>query len=123
MEKELSVFLSRYGAFSVRKPEARATGCKLEAPRLKTPESEGTKSTRTDLLEEVTSWVDQYVMEVNVDPLLKTVDKRVESQVKRSFIQQWSPFNSKTRRSRRHNYEILQDSYSAVPGWEDVWFF
>jgi hypothetical protein len=46
------------------------------------------------LLQEVNSWVDQYVMEVNVDPLLKTVDKRVESQVKKSFLQQWSPFTS-----------------------------
>lgn len=50
---------------------------------------------RTALLEQVTSWVDQWVMEFNVDPLLKTVDKRIESQVKRSFIQQWSPFNLK----------------------------
>ena len=49
---------------------------------------------RTSLLEEVVCWVDQYVMEVNVDPLLKTVDKRVESQVKKSFIQQWSPFGT-----------------------------
>ena len=48
---------------------------------------------KMELLQEVTSWVDQYVMEVNVDPLLKTVDKRVESQVKRSFMQQWSPFS------------------------------
>ena len=49
---------------------------------------------KMELLQEVTSWVDQYVMEVNVDPLLKTVDKRIESQVKRSFMQQWSPFST-----------------------------
>ena len=46
------------------------------------------------LLQEVTSWIDQYVMEVNVGPLLKTVDKRIESQVKRSFRQQWRPFST-----------------------------
>jgi len=50
---------------------------------------------KAHILEEVNSWIDQYVMEVNVDPLLKTVDKRVQSEVKRSFLQQWSPFSSK----------------------------
>lgn len=44
------------------------------------------------LLQEVTSWVDQYVMEVSVDPLIKTVDKDVESQMKKSFLQRWRPF-------------------------------
>jgi hypothetical protein len=46
------------------------------------------------LLQDVNSWIDQYVMEVNVDPLLETVDKRVESQVKKPFLRQWSPFTS-----------------------------
>ena len=44
---------------------------------------------KASLLHEVTSWVEQWVMEVNVGPLLKTVDKRVESSVKKSFIKQW----------------------------------
>ena len=46
------------------------------------------------LRQAVNSWADQCVMEVNVDPLLKIVDKRVESQVKKSFLQQWSPFTT-----------------------------
>ena len=44
---------------------------------------------KAKLLHEVTSWVEQWVMEVNVGPLLKTVDKRVESSVKKSFIKEW----------------------------------
>ena len=45
--------------------------------------------------QEVASWVqDQYIMEVNVDSLLKTLDKNVESEIKRSFMRQYSPLST-----------------------------
>ena len=59
------------------------------------------------ILEEVNSWIDQYVMEVNVDPLLETVDKRVQSEVKRSFLQQWSPFSSKKEEEAKRHDKVI----------------
>lgn len=62
--------------------------------------SEGDSTDKAALLQEVTSWVDQYVMEVNVDPLIRTVDKRVEEAAKKSFLQQWSPASSRSTTTR-----------------------
>ena len=47
---------------------------------------------KANILREINSWIDQYVMEGNVDPLLKIVDKKVEYEVKKSFLSKWNPF-------------------------------
>jgi hypothetical protein len=50
---------------------------------------EGNMISEEELLKEVTCWVDQYVLEVNVDPLVRTFDRRIEASVKKSFAQRF----------------------------------
>jgi len=38
-----------------------------------------------DILQEIRAWVDQYVLEVNVDPLVATFDRKIEASAKKCF--------------------------------------
>jgi hypothetical protein len=43
-----------------------------------------------ELLKEVTGWIDQHVSEVSVDPLVQTVDRRIEASIKKCFAQRFT---------------------------------
>jgi len=62
------------------------------------PDDDGPWS-KMKLFQEVEGWVAQYVM-VNVGPLLQTVDKRIESQVKKIVFPTMEPFRLETRSER-----------------------
>ena len=65
------------------------------------PEDDGPWS-KMRLLQEFESWVDQYVLEVNVGPGLKIVDKRVKSQVKSRLSNNGAISVRNTKRKRQN---------------------
>ena len=46
----------------------------------------GSRKTEAELIAEIDEWVEQWVLEVNVDPLLRTVDSRIEGGIKKSAV-------------------------------------
>jgi hypothetical protein len=90
---------NRFGKFSKEKyifPEIKEKSVKGNK------EAEGKCEVKTDkshaeLIEELNEWVEQYVMEVNVDPLVTTFDRRIESQNKKSFRDAWGKIGLKSK--------------------------
>ena len=74
-------------------PGKKGKGVKGNEEHEKESEEENVEAdadaTNADLIEEMNGWVDQYVMEVNVDPLTRTFDRRIELQNKRTFKEAW----------------------------------
>jgi len=82
---------NRFATFAYQKytvPEKRAKA-------IKSHEEDGETQKTSDLTEEVEAWVEQYVMEVNVDPLIATFDRRIESQNRKRFKDAWGTISMK----------------------------
>ena len=91
-EKVKLVFVvppNRFEKFSYQNyifPQKKRSGVTYDDEEETTVEGEQKdKAQMSVLVKEVNEWIDQYVMEVNVDPLVDTFDTRIKNENKRTF--------------------------------------